>query len=270
MPIQSLADQPPANGGSTSTTAPSGITSSAERARPSTRNEDAATTADSSGRATKLMRSSCKVRAEDNSSGCPAARRAPAQNRTVTLTRSAAQPCSSGLAGGSLAAAWLSCWCPRSSICPSLSATDLILSEYLPPVTRSSAPEALTQAARLISRRGLIVLISDLLMEMPEVEAAMRALRAAGHDITVLHVMDPAERELPSSGEALFGDPESDFAVPASMADVRAAYKATVDEVIGEWRSMFGALGIGYEIVSTDAPFGVPLRRAFALRQLLP
>lgn len=134
----------------------------------------------------------------------------------------------------------------------------------------SSAPDALHQAARLINRRGMIVLVSDLLMDVPEVERAMRGLRAAGHDITVLHVMDPAERELPSSGEALFVDPESELSVPASIADVRAAYKNTVDEVIGEWRSMFGSLGIGYEVVSTDAPFGVPLRRAFSARQERP
>ncbi len=107
-------------------------------------------------------------------------------------------------------------------------------------------------------------------MDQPDVERAMRALRAGGHDITVLHVMDPAERELPSSGEALFVDPESELMVPASVADVRAAYRNTVEEVIGEWRSMFGSLGIGYEVVSTDAPFGVPLRRAFAARQQLP
>ncbi len=134
----------------------------------------------------------------------------------------------------------------------------------------SSAPEALQQAARLINRRGLIVLISDLLMDLPDVERAMRGLRAVGHDVTVLHVMDPAERDLPSSGEALFVDPESGLAVPASIADVRAAFKNTVDEVIGEWRSMFGSLGIGYEVISTDTPFGVPLRRAFAARQALP
>jgi uncharacterized protein (DUF58 family) len=134
----------------------------------------------------------------------------------------------------------------------------------------SSAPDALHQAARLINRRGLIVLVSDLLMDMPEVENAMRGLRAVGHDVVVLHVMDPAERELPSSGEALFVDPESDLEVPATVADVRAAYKNTVDVVLGEWRAMFGALGIAYEIVSTDAPFGVPLRRAFAARQQHP
>lgn len=134
----------------------------------------------------------------------------------------------------------------------------------------SSAPEALARAARLISRRGMIILISDLLMDLPDVERALRALRAAGHDVTVLHIMDPAERDLPSSGEALFIDPESELSVPATIADVRAAYRNTVDEVVGEWRTMLGALGIGYEVVSTDAPFGVPLRRAFAARQLAP
>jgi uncharacterized protein (DUF58 family) len=134
----------------------------------------------------------------------------------------------------------------------------------------SSAPNALQQAARLISRRGLIVLVSDLLMDMPEVEKAIRTLRAIGHDVTVLHILDPAERDLPASGEALFVDPESELAVPASVADVRAAYQNTVTEVIDEWRAMFGAAGVSYEVVSTDAPFGVPLRRAFAVRQLLP
>ena len=134
----------------------------------------------------------------------------------------------------------------------------------------SSAPQALTQAARLITRRGLIVLISDLLMEPPEIEKAMRGLRAQGHDVTVLHVMDPTERWLGGTGEALFVDPESRMAVPASLGDVRAAYRATVDEVIGEWRTLFASMGVGYEVVLTSEPFGVPLRRAFAARQQLP
>jgi uncharacterized protein (DUF58 family) len=134
----------------------------------------------------------------------------------------------------------------------------------------SSAPNALQQAARLISRRGLIVLISDLLMDMPDVERAMRTLRAIGHDVVVLHILDPDERDLPAAGEALFVDPESQLSVPASVADVRAAYQNTVVEVIDEWRSVLGAAGVSYEVVSTDAPFGVPLRRAFAVRQQLP
>jgi uncharacterized protein (DUF58 family) len=134
----------------------------------------------------------------------------------------------------------------------------------------SSAPLALHEASRLLTRRGLIVLISDLLMDQTDVESAMRALRAAGHDITVLHIMDPAERDLPAGGEALFIDPESDVQVAARVAEVRAAYRITVDHVVAEWRRIFGAAGVGYDVVETDAPFGVPLRRAFAARQALP
>jgi hypothetical protein len=134
----------------------------------------------------------------------------------------------------------------------------------------SSAPVALTQAARLINRRGMIVLISDLLMDTAEVQQALKGLRALGHDVTVLHIMDPAERGLTGSGEALFVDPESALRVPASLTDVRAAYRETVDEVIQEWRDMLAASGVGYEVVLTDQSFGLPLRRAFAARQQLP
>jgi uncharacterized protein (DUF58 family) len=134
----------------------------------------------------------------------------------------------------------------------------------------SSAPIALEQAARLINRRGMIVLVSDLLMEPAEVERAMRGLRARGHDITVLHVMDPAERVLGGTGEALFADTESPLRVPASVGDVRAAYSKTVEDVIAEWRDMLSSVGVSYETIMTDQAFGVPLRRAFSARQQLP
>src|SRR5918999_2074047 len=111
----------------------------------------------------------------------------------------------------------------------------------------SSAPEALAQAARLISRRGMVVLISDLLMDLPAVEQGVRGLRAAGHDVTVLHIMDPAERDLVVSAEAVFVDPETELEVPASTADVRAAYRTTVEQVIGEWRTAFPGAGGGDE-----------------------
>jgi uncharacterized protein (DUF58 family) len=134
----------------------------------------------------------------------------------------------------------------------------------------SRAPDALASAARLIRRRGMVVLISDLLMDVPDVERAVRALRVAGHDVTVLHIMDPAERDLEAAGEAVFFDPESQLEVPASVADVRAAYRATVSAAIDEWRAMLARTGASYETVFTASPFGVPLRRAFAARQHLP
>jgi uncharacterized protein (DUF58 family) len=135
--------------------------------------------------------------------------------------------------------------------------------------TTSAAP-ALEQAARLVSRRGMIILVSDLLMEQHDVAHALRAIRAAGHDVTVLHVLDPAEHDLPEGGDAVYVDPESGLEVPASIADVRGAYHDTIQRVIAGWRSTLGAMGVGYDVVVTDQPFGIPLRRAFAAREALP
>jgi uncharacterized protein (DUF58 family) len=134
----------------------------------------------------------------------------------------------------------------------------------------SRAPDALEQAGRLISRRGMVVLISDLLMDTDDVLRHVRSLRHAGHHVTVLHIMDPAELELPFGSDAIFVDPETALEVPAAVAEVRAAYRKTVDEAIQEWRSMLASSSSVYETVSTDAPFGIPLRRAFAVRQRLP
>jgi uncharacterized protein (DUF58 family) len=131
------------------------------------------------------------------------------------------------------------------------------------------APGALDAAGRLISRRGMIVLVSDLLLDPEPVLDVLRGMRHAGHQVTVLHVMDPAERELPQSSDAIFVDPESGDEVPATIADVRTAYRATVVEAIDEWRRALTAVGAAYEVVTTDSPFGIPLRRAFALRQRL-
>jgi uncharacterized protein (DUF58 family) len=131
----------------------------------------------------------------------------------------------------------------------------------------SDAGDALLHAARVVRRPGLIVLISDLLTDVEPVDRAVRALRAAGHDVAALHILDPAERELTASGDALFVDPESGLEVPAAVAEVREAYRATVAAALDEWRATFARGGGRYETVMTDAPFGAPLRRAFAARQ---
>jgi hypothetical protein len=90
---------------------------------------------------------------------------------------------------------------------------------------------------------------------------AARTLRARGHEVLVLHVMDPAERDFPESGEARYRDPESQIEVPASPADVRTTYQTTVQEALTEWRAALGRAGARYAMAMTDEPFGRPLRQ---------
>ena len=134
----------------------------------------------------------------------------------------------------------------------------------------SDLAAALEQAARLVTRRGMIVLVSDLLVDVEAALPALRGLRAAGHDVNVFHVMDPAERSFTHTREARYADPETELAIPASGADVRAAYDSTVATVIAEWRTALAAMGVGYELVITDQPYALPLRRAFDARQRRP
>lgn len=134
----------------------------------------------------------------------------------------------------------------------------------------SDMSAALMQAGKLISRPGLVVLVSDLLVDEDATLNALKVVRAGGHGVTVLHIMDPSERDFDVSPEAIFVDTEQDLQLQATASEVRDAYRTTVEQAIAEWRSKFAALGVGYEVVFTDSPFGVPLRRAFASRQRLP
>jgi hypothetical protein len=96
-------------------------------------------------------------------------------------------------------------------------------------------------------------------------------LRAVGHDVTVFHVLDPAERDLAiARSEAELRDTETSLSLLAMLSEVREAYRETVQVAIGEWRDRLAASGTAYELVLTDQPFGVALRRAFAARQHLP
>ena len=124
----------------------------------------------------------------------------------------------------------------------------------------SDVAGAMMQAGRIVRRPGFVVVVSDLLVDTMPVADAARTLRARGHEVLVVQVMDPAERDFPESGEARYRDPESRVEVPAAPADVRASYQVTVREALEEWRSELGRAGARYALATTDEPFGKALR----------
>jgi uncharacterized protein (DUF58 family) len=135
----------------------------------------------------------------------------------------------------------------------------------------SDAPGGLIRAASMVSRPGMVVLISDLLMDPVEVADTLKGLAAAGHHLTVLQVMDPAERDLAVTAvEAEFQDPESQQKLAATVPEVRDAYRTAVQETLDEWRGHLSAAAASHEVVMTDEPFAMPLRRAYLNRQILP
>ena len=137
--------------------------------------------------------------------------------------------------------------------------------EALEPGQGTAAEPALRGVMRWLRRRGLVVFISDLLLDRDLALAALRFLRHRGHQVLVLHIMDPAEVTLSGPAEARFEDPESRDAVVIRPREWAGAYQQAVDDAVKGWRAACRRHGIFYHRALTDTPFGDVLREALAL-----
>ncbi|MGD2134967.1 MAG: DUF58 domain-containing protein [Gemmatimonadales bacterium] len=133
----------------------------------------------------------------------------------------------------------------------------------------TAAEPALRQVTDLLRRRGLVVLVSDLLLDRRLALLTLHYLRHRGHQVIVFHVMDPAELSLDGPPEARFEDPETGGALVARPRELRHVYEETVRRQIHQWRAACRGGGIDYHHVLTDTPFGQVLRRAAASRSRL-
>ncbi|MSR35779.1 MAG: DUF58 domain-containing protein [Gemmatimonadetes bacterium] len=133
----------------------------------------------------------------------------------------------------------------------------------------TAAPSALRDLAVRLRRRGLVILLSDLLVEPEATRTALRFLRHQGHEVLVFHLMDPGERELPPTGDARFFDPETYEEIQVAVADVRDDYRTAVAEALAEWERSVKPHGIDYVVLDTDRPLARPLRAYLRKRERL-
>jgi uncharacterized protein (DUF58 family) len=131
------------------------------------------------------------------------------------------------------------------------------------------AEPALHKVTDLLTRRGLVVFVSDLLLDQRMAMLALQYLRHRGHQVTVFHIMDPAELSIEGPPEARFEDPETGEGVVARPRELRGVYEDTVRKSVSRWEASCRGAGIYYHHVLTDTPFGYVLRRASARRARL-
>jgi uncharacterized protein (DUF58 family) len=123
------------------------------------------------------------------------------------------------------------------------------------PAGETNVGKILDDLAGQIKRRGLIVLISDLLDEPEQVLRGLRQFRFKGNDVIVFHLLDPAELELPFDGNILFEDLEAaKLEVIADPRAIRATYKQVVQEFITDMRKQCHDNAIDYQLISTVTP----------------
>lgn len=112
----------------------------------------------------------------------------------------------------------------------------------------------LGQVAATVRKRGLVVLISDMLAPAGTLRARLGALRSRGHEVVVLRVLDPAELSFAFDTPATFRDVESGRRMEIDPDAARAGYLTRFAAHAAEIERACADHGIEYRSIATDRP----------------
>src|ERR671918_1454833 len=97
------------------------------------------------------------------------------------------------------------------------------------PSGETNVGKILEDIAGQVKRRGLVILVSDLLDEPDKILKSLRLFRFNGNDVIVFHLFDQAELDLPFDGNILFEDLEAaELRVVADPRAIRSTYRVVV------------------------------------------
>jgi uncharacterized protein (DUF58 family) len=138
--------------------------------------------------------------------------------------------------------------------------------EKLRPSGRTDISAALKEVAGKLHRRGLFVIISDLIDDPDGVELGIRHLHNRKNDIMVFHVADRDELEFPFNRVTLFRDLEEEFEVTTDPREIRGEYRRAVGEHLRRVKGLCHSNSADYDLFLTDEPLHQSLVRYLARR----
>ena len=123
------------------------------------------------------------------------------------------------------------------------------------PSGETNLGKILLEVAGKMKRRGLVILVSDLLDEPEEILKGLRLFRFKGNDVVVFHLLDAAELDLPFDGNVLFEDMEAaNLKVTADPQAIRKIYRKVVEEFVDHLRKECRENSMDYQLLSTSTP----------------
>ena len=108
--------------------------------------------------------------------------------------------------------------------------------------------------AEAIRKRGLVVLISDLLDDPDRVLEGLKHFRYRGTEVIVFQILDPAELNFPFEQAARFRDVETSEEVLAVPSTVRPMYLRAIQDLQEQYRRELQLAGIDYVMLDTSVP----------------
>jgi uncharacterized protein (DUF58 family) len=131
---------------------------------------------------------------------------------------------------------------------------------------RTDVSKPLHTLADGITKRGMVILISDLLDDPARVIKGVRHFRFRGTDVVVFHVMDPDELTFPFERATRFRDLEEGDEVMAVPAVVREPYLEELNKTLEFYRQELGSAGIDYRLLDTSRPLEFALMSYLSTR----
>jgi uncharacterized protein (DUF58 family) len=134
--------------------------------------------------------------------------------------------------------------------------------EKTKPNRRTDLATVMNKVAGQIKRRGVVIIVSDLLTDLDAFYQSLGRLQYQGHEILIFQILDADEIDLPFQDSILFRDiepeaqPEELFAEPWAF---RKAYKAAMEKFIGDVKTRCQYAGMDHLMLRTSDDLGAAL-----------
>ncbi len=127
------------------------------------------------------------------------------------------------------------------------------------PQNKTDTGAILREIAEASPRRGMIVLVSDLLGDVESTLRGLRLLRQRGHDVLVLHLMDDDELDFPFESPTRFEGLELPDYLNCNPRALREGYLAALDRFLTALRRGCARHAVDYALIRTSQPLDAAL-----------
>jgi len=134
---------------------------------------------------------------------------------------------------------------------------------------RTDLKKVAAEVAQTIPRRGLVVVISDLL-GVDSLMDGLQVLRSRGHDVALFHVLHDHEIDFEFDGATRFEGLETDDFLNCNPRALREGYLEALETFLDKTRKACGRLQIDYLLTRTSEPLDAVLAKFLSGRVRLP
>jgi len=122
------------------------------------------------------------------------------------------------------------------------------------------------ELAERLRRRGVVLILSDLLDDVDAMLAGLKHFRHRQHDVIVFHLLDPAEIDFPFDRPTLFRGMEGFANVTADPVVLRRAYRRQFEQYSRQLKAGLLERQMDYQLVRTDQSMDRVLSKYLAAR----